>query len=41
MKIPLPDLLRKLRERRFERGLRPFAGSGSGLAAWGFLAAQA
>jgi L-lactate dehydrogenase complex protein LldF len=24
MKIPLPDLLRKLRERQFERGLRPW-----------------
>jgi L-lactate dehydrogenase complex protein LldF len=37
MKIPLPDLLRKLRERQFERGLRPL-GERLGLAAWGFLA---
>jgi L-lactate dehydrogenase complex protein LldF len=37
MKIPLPDLLRKLRERQLERGLRPWA-ERFGLAAWGFVA---
>ena len=37
MKIPLPDLLRKLRERQFERGLRPWT-ERAGLAAWGFAA---
>ncbi|NDA56327.1 MAG: lactate utilization protein, partial [Betaproteobacteria bacterium] len=34
MKIPLPDLLRKLRERQFDRGLRPYS-ERIGLAAWG------
>lgn len=37
MKIPLPDLLRKLRERQLERGLRPWA-ERAGLAAWAFAA---
>jgi len=37
MKIPLPDLLRKLRQRQFDRGLRPIS-ERIGLAAWGFLA---
>jgi L-lactate dehydrogenase complex protein LldF len=37
MKIPLPDLLRKLRERQFDRGLRPWT-ERAGLAAWGFAA---
>lgn len=37
MKIPLPDLLRKLRERQFERGLRPWR-ERLGLAAWAFAA---
>jgi L-lactate dehydrogenase complex protein LldF len=37
MKIPLPELLRKLRERQFERGLRP-AGERVALAVWGFVA---
>jgi L-lactate dehydrogenase complex protein LldF len=37
MKIPLPDLLRKLRERQFERGLRPWT-ERAGLAVWGFAA---
>jgi L-lactate dehydrogenase complex protein LldF len=37
MKIPLPDLLRKLRERQFERGLRPWMEM-LGLKAWGFAA---
>ncbi|NDG54834.1 MAG: lactate utilization protein, partial [Betaproteobacteria bacterium] len=37
MKIPLPDLLRKLRERQFDRGLRPYS-ERIGLAAWGFVA---
>ncbi len=35
--IPLPDLLRKLRERQFDRGLRPKA-EWLGLVAWGFIA---
>ncbi len=37
MKIPLPDLLRKLRERQFERGLRPWT-ERAGLKAWAFAA---
>ena len=37
MKIPLPDLLRKLRERQFERGLRPWT-ERLGLAVWQFAA---
>jgi L-lactate dehydrogenase complex protein LldF len=37
MKIPLPDLLRKLRERQFERGLRPWS-ERLGLALWGYVA---
>ena len=37
MKIPLPDLLRKLRERQFDRGLRPWS-ERVGLAAWAFAA---
>jgi L-lactate dehydrogenase complex protein LldF len=37
MKIPLPDLLRKLRERQFERGLRPWT-ERLGLKAWAFAA---
>jgi L-lactate dehydrogenase complex protein LldF len=37
VKIPLPDLLRKLREKQFERGLRPWY-ERAGLAAWGWAA---
>jgi L-lactate dehydrogenase complex protein LldF len=37
VKIPLPDLLRKLREKQFERGLRPRV-ERAGLALWGWLA---
>ena len=37
VRIPLPDLLRKLREKQFERGLRPWA-ERAGLALWGWLA---
>ena len=37
MKIPLPDLLRKLREQQFDRRLRPIA-ERIGLAAWKFAA---
>jgi L-lactate dehydrogenase complex protein LldF len=37
MKIPLPDLLRKLRERQFERGLRPWY-ERVALRAWGYAA---
>ncbi len=37
MKIPLPDLLRKLREKQFDRGLRPLS-ERIGLAAWRFAA---
>jgi len=37
MKIPLPDLLRKLRERQLERGLRPWT-ERFGLKAWGYVA---
>lgn len=39
VKIPLPDLLRKLRERQFERHLRPFA-ERMGLALWAYVAAR-
>jgi L-lactate utilization protein LutB len=35
--IPLSDLLRKLREKQMERGLRPFS-ERAGLAVWSFLA---
>ncbi|WP_119153449.1 lactate utilization protein B [Caldimonas tepidiphila] len=37
MQIPLPDLLRKLREKQFERGLRPWW-ERAALRAWGFTA---
>ena len=37
VKIPLPDLLRKLRERQFERRLKPW-GERAGLALWGWFA---
>lgn len=37
VKIPLPDLLRKLRERQFERGLRPWYETAA-LAGWGWAA---
>lgn len=37
VRIPLPDLLRKLREKEMERGLRPWA-ERAGLAVWSFLA---
>jgi L-lactate dehydrogenase complex protein LldF len=37
VKIPLPDLLRKLREQQVERRLRP-AGERMGLAVWGWIA---
>ena len=37
--IPLPNLLRKLRERQFERHLRPFA-ERMGLAVWAYVAAR-
>jgi L-lactate dehydrogenase complex protein LldF len=37
MKIPLPDLLRKLREKQFDRRLRPLT-ERIGLAAWRFAA---
>lgn len=39
VKIPLPDLLRKLRERQFERHLRPWA-ERMGLTAWAYVAAR-
>jgi L-lactate dehydrogenase complex protein LldF len=39
VKIPLPDLLRKLREQQFERGLRPWT-ERFGLRAWAWLAAH-
>lgn len=39
MKIPLPDLLRKLREKQLDRGLRPWT-ERAGLFAWRFLAAR-
>lgn len=37
VKIPLPDLLRKLREKQFDRGLRPWP-ERLGLMLWGFVA---
>ena len=37
VRIPLPDLLRKLREKQFERGLRSWT-ERAGLALWGWLA---
>jgi L-lactate dehydrogenase complex protein LldF len=37
MKIPLPDLLRKLREKQVERGLRPWT-ERAGLRVWAFAA---
>jgi L-lactate dehydrogenase complex protein LldF len=37
VKIPLPDLMRRLRERQFERGLAPRS-ERAALAAWGWLA---
>jgi len=37
MKIPLPDLLRKLRERQMDRGLRPWP-ERMALRAWGWSA---
>jgi L-lactate dehydrogenase complex protein LldF len=39
MKIPLPDLLRKLREKQFDRHLRPWT-ERFGLAAWRFAATR-
>lgn len=39
MKIPLPDLLRKLREKQLDRGLRPWT-ERAGLALWKFAAAR-
>jgi L-lactate dehydrogenase complex protein LldF len=37
VKIPLPDLMRKLRERQFERGLKPWP-ERAALAAWSWVA---
>ena len=37
VKIPLPDLMRKLRERQFERGLKPWS-ERLGLGLWGWVA---
>ena len=37
VKIPLPDLMRKLRERQFERGLKPWP-ERLGLASWSWMA---
>ncbi len=37
VKIPLPDLMRKLREQQWERGLRPWTEK-AGIAAWAFAA---
>src|SRR5687768_11205844 len=37
VKIPLPDLLRKLREKQFERGMRPLT-ERAGLALWAWAA---
>jgi len=37
VKIPLPDLMRKLREKQFERGLKPWPEK-LGLALWGWAA---
>src|SRR6266478_1878302 len=40
VKIPLPDLMRKWRERQFERNLRPL-GERMAISVWSFLAAHA
>jgi L-lactate dehydrogenase complex protein LldF len=37
VKIPLPDLMRRLRERQFERGMKPW-GERAALALWGWSA---
>ncbi len=37
VKIPLPDLMRKLRQQQWERGLRPWTEK-AGMAVWGFVA---
>jgi L-lactate dehydrogenase complex protein LldF len=39
VKIPLPDLMRKLRERQFERKLRPWS-ERAGLSAWAWVASR-
>jgi L-lactate dehydrogenase complex protein LldF len=39
MNIPLPDLLRKLREKQMDRGLRPW-GERAAMAAWKFAASR-
>ena len=39
VKIPLPDLMRKLREKQFERGLKPWPEK-LGLMLWGWIARQ-
>jgi L-lactate dehydrogenase complex protein LldF len=39
VRIPLPDLLRKLREKQWERGLRPWY-ERVGVAAWAFAATR-
>ena len=39
VKIPLPDLMRKLREEQMERGLKPWT-ERAGLALWGWAAQQ-
>jgi L-lactate dehydrogenase complex protein LldF len=39
VKIPLPDLQRKLREKEFERRLRPWY-ERAGLRVWGWIAAR-
>ena len=39
VKIPLPDLLRKLREQQFAQGLRPWR-ERAGLRAWSWLASR-
>lgn len=39
VKIPLPDLMRKLREKQFERGLKPWPEK-LGLMLWGWVARQ-
>ncbi len=39
VKIPLPDLMRKLREKQFERGLRPWR-ENFALALWGWVAGR-
>ncbi len=40
VKIPLPDLMRKLREQQFARGLKPWT-ERAGLALWGWAAQRA